>query len=64
MLFNSLFQALLKSLLQQEGYNYVSDNETGTSTKIVRDMRKKIEVCFLNSDRYLVSDTTGYTDLT
>lgn len=49
MLSNPLFQALLKSLLQQEGYSSSSDNETGT--KIVRDMMKKIENLFLNGNR-------------
>jgi len=49
MLSSPLFQALLKSSLQQEGYISSSDNETGT--KIVRDMMKKIEGLLLNGDR-------------
>ncbi|KAH8590072.1 hypothetical protein B0O99DRAFT_691918 [Bisporella sp. PMI_857] len=44
-----LFQALLKASLQQEGYVSLGHNETGT--RIVRDMIKKIEDTFLNSDR-------------
>lgn len=49
MLSNPLFQALLKSSLQQDGYSSSSDNETGT--KIVRDMMKKIEDLILNGNR-------------
>jgi len=43
-----LFQALLKTSLQQEGHGSLSHNETGT--RIVRDMMKKMEEQLLSAN--------------